>query len=74
MVKMEYLNLFKVKIEKWLLANPNKTELKKHLNKVAFILIIAAYLLPAPVWLSELLFWLAILIAIFGTFLNYKYK
>ncbi|TEB05499.1 hypothetical protein Psch_02540 [Pelotomaculum schinkii] len=70
------LNLddIKLKIQEWLSVNSNLIQLKKLLNKVAFILIIAAYLLPLPVWLSDLLFWLAISIAIFLTYLEYKFK
>lgn len=68
------LNLDDIKliIMEWLSVNFIK--LKKDLNKVTFILLIAAYLLPTPVWLSELLFWLAISIAIFLTYLEYKFK
>jgi len=57
---------------KWLSVNSNVISLKKDLNKIAFLLIVAAGLLSGS--LSELLFWIAILIAIFLTYLNYKYK
>ncbi len=68
------LDHIKLRIMGWLSVNSNLIQLKKPLNKVAFILIIVAYLLPSPVWLSDLLFWLAITIAIFLTYLEYKYK
>jgi flagellar biosynthesis component FlhA len=74
--KMQMLNLddIKLKIYEWLSVNSNSIQLKKTLSKVAFILIIAAYLLPLPVGLSDLLFWLAVSIAIFLTYLEYKFK
>lgn len=57
----------KLRIQEWISIDSNK----KLLNKLAFILIIAAYLLPHG--LSEFLFWLAIFIAIFLTYSEYKY-
>jgi hypothetical protein len=63
---------YKVIIDEWLSVNSNIIQLKSRLNKIAFLLIIVAYLLPGG--LSEFLFWLAILIAIFLTYLNYKFK
>lgn len=62
------LDYLKLKIEKWLSVNSNL----KLLNKLAFILIITAYFLPGG--LSELFIWLAILIAVFLTYLNYRFK
>jgi len=67
---MVFLDNIKLKTDEWLSVHSNI----RLLEKVAFVLIIVAYLLPAPVWLSELLFWLAIFIAVFLTYLNYKSK
>ena len=59
-------------IEEWLSVDANRIQLKKDLNKLTFLLIIGAYLLPGG--LSEFSFWLAIFIAIFLTYLNWKFK
>ncbi|KJS73331.1 MAG: hypothetical protein JL56_11525 [Desulfotomaculum sp. BICA1-6] len=65
---MQSIDDIKLKTEKWLSVNSNI----KLLNKLAFLLIIAAYFLPGGI--SDFLFWTAILIAVFLTYLNYKLK
>ena len=62
----------KLKIWEWLSVSSNLNQLKKLLTKIAFFLLIATYFLTSE--LSEFLFWLAILILLFLTYLNYKFK
>lgn len=67
-------NDIKFAVTEWLSINSNFIQLKKLLNKATFILLIVAYLLPAPDCISDFLFWTAISIAIFLTYLEYKFK
>ncbi len=66
------LDDMKLKFTEWLSVNSNLVQFKKQLTKTAFILFLTAGLLPVS--FSEMLFWLAVFIAIFHTYLEYKFK
>ena len=64
------MNSLKLQIEKWLSVDSSMIESKKDLEKLAFLLLILGVCLLGG--LSDFSSWLAILICIYVTYLNWK--